>query len=508
MGLPLAIGTAASCFFVAAVGPTTTLNDNDANNKEDDAEKPFSYQIDVNFIDKLAAKAYLHFSDHDTIQKTRPVGVPDTLRILTVDLPEIRRGFSNGHCSVDASRIYPDGIASPETIEVKKGRGMINVDVEQMVFVKSMVKCIASGSPDKVSVEIMEADIGRMNPSNIRRIHQYGTMRYDPGKYTVTSPRTDRRAKRKSLRDDEETRILNEMQAPWHQQAWREEALLRISGQVKFGETMKETNSWTKRFAGNQYGSTVSSSSRSWLDMFLFWRSRKPEEGMDGSIIPNMASNRPHAVIANGLALQLVPNSLRVLQKLCADHNVPLFVIRDPRSWGGNTHPDDLGLVLRDVQTTVKRQIVTRSLQTAAGTSFARGRMVGRWEADAAWKAKDALRRSKDIADRAMDSFRKQQQTDWSEMDETELEKRLAFHGLVRAVDDEDGEATRKELVGALVNIANRYSSGDREKHRLPGDTDGGRSGADRGHSGRNQRRGLLPRDLCRAAARDLTGGP
>ena len=248
---------------------------------------------------------------------------------------------------------------------------------------------------------------------------------------------------------------MNEIQAPWHQQAWREEAMLRISGQVRFGETMQEADKWTKRIYGYQFLSTVTSSSRSWFDMLFFWRSQKPDDGVDGSSIPNAASNRPHAVIANGLALQMVPNSLRILQKLCAEHNVPLFVIRDPRSWGGNTHPDDLGEVLRDVQQTVKRQIVTRSLQHAAGTAFVRGRMVGRLETDAKWQAKDAIRRSKEIADRAMDAFRKQRETDWSGLNEEDLEKRLSFYGLVRTTQDEDGEHT--EIAEALSKIAHRY---------------------------------------------------
>ena len=464
LGIPLAAAAVASWCIVQSVVPTTDLDNNqDVSEAE---ERPFSYQIPVNFIDKLASKPYLHFSQHESAQQSRPVGVPETLRILTVDLPEIRRGFHHGHCSVDARKIYPDGIASPETIETKKGgRGKVrHVEVEQKAWVKSMVQCIADGS-QKVSVEILEADVGRMNPSNIRRIHQYGTLRYDPGKYAVTSPRKDRTRKNKSkrdvesLRDDEETKLINEMQAPWHQQAWREEAMLRISGQVRFGETMQEADVWTKRLFGYQYQSTVTSSSRSWLDTIFFWRSHKPDEGIDGSPVPNAASNRPHAVIANGLALQMVPNSLRVLQKLCAAHNVPLFVIRDPRSWGGNTHPDDLGQVLRDLQKTVKQQIVTSSLQHAAGTAFRRGRTVGQLETEAKWQAKDALRKSKEISTRAMNAFREHRETDWSKLSEQDLEKRLAFHGLVKTLDDAtSGDATRKEISEALAKIAERYN--------------------------------------------------
>ena len=421
------------------------------------------------------------------MKNVRPEGVPDTLRILSVDFPEVRQGFKHGNCRVDASRIYPDGVASPEVLEVNKGRNKINAEAEQKAWIKvsklvlccvfrifvrtknlirfvltlkSLLKCMSDGTPDKVSVEIMEADMGRMNPSNIRRIHQYGTLSYDPGKYTVTSPRADRRKRRpSSLQDDEETKVLNEIQAPWHQLAWREEAMLRISGQVAFGETMKEADGWTKLFSGYRYQSTVSSSSRSWLDAIFFWRSHKQDEGIDGSQLPNAASNRPHAVIANGLSLQLVPNSLRVLQKLCAEHKVPLFVIRDPRSWGGNTHPDDLGLVLKDVQAAVKRQIVTRSLQHAAGTAFTRGRYLGRLESDTAWQAKEALRKSKEFSNRALDAFRKQQETDWSGLSEEELEKRLAYHGLLRTLGDQDSKTTHKELTEALSKISNRYGT-------------------------------------------------
>ena len=450
--VPLVMAAALTMSWCVVKHSVTDLDDTDSS------VQPLSYHIDVSFIDRLASKAYLQFSHEESVQKIRPEGVPDTLRIITVDLPEVRRGFQHGHCQVDASRVYPDGIAAAEELDVKTGRNKINAEVEQKAWIKSFVKCMTESK--KVSVEIMEADMGRMNPSNIRRIHQYGTLNYDPGKYAVTSPRTDRRAdRRKRKSEDEETKVLSEIQAPWYQLAWREEAMLRISGQVTFGETMQEVDGWMKRFSGYRYKSTVSSSSRSWLDAIFFWRSHRQDEGIDGSPVPNAASNRPHAVIVNGLALQLVPNSLRVLQKLCAEHKVPLFVIRDPRSWGGNTHPDDLGLVLKDVQTAVKRQIVTRALHHAAGTAFARGRMLGRLESDTAWQAKETVRKSKEFSSRALDAFRKQQETDWSSLSEEELEKRLAYHGLLRSLDSQDGETTRKELTEALSKIVNRYDN-------------------------------------------------
>lgn len=97
-----------------------------------------------------------------------------------------------------------------------------------------------------------------------------------------------------------------------------------------------------------------------------------------------------------------------------------------------------------------------------AGTAFRRGKFVGRLEADAAWRAKDAVRKSKELSDRALDAFRKQQATDWSGLSEEELEKRLDFHGLLRTVvDEQDGgtATTRKEFTPAMSNLASRYET-------------------------------------------------
>lgn len=312
--IPLVTTASAAVVIMSWCVVKASVADLDDTSTDDDANSnpttPMSHQIDISFIDRLASKAYLHFSHEESVKKTRPEGVPNTLRLLTVDLPEIRNGFRQGHCHVDASCIYPDGIAEAEALEVKKGRKKVNAQVEQKAWIKSMVKCMSEGTPNKVSVEIMEADISRMNPTNIRRIHQYGTLRYDPGKYAATSPRTGRRKRRPASteEDDEDNKALNEIQAPWHQVAWKEEAMLRISGQVVFGETMQEADGWTKRFSGFRYQSTVSSSSRSWLDLIFFWRSRSQDEGVDGSPVPNAASNRPHAVIANGYVCKPQPD--------------------------------------------------------------------------------------------------------------------------------------------------------------------------------------------------------
>ena len=466
----------------SVVVSSTTRLDNNKNNATENKNNPspFSYQIDVNFMERLANKAYLHFTEHDS-RPQRPVGVPNTLRILTVDLPEVsQHGFRGGQCTVDATKIYPDGIADSVHVSTKKG-GKHALEVEQKAWVKSMTRCIAQGT-QKVAVEIMEADVTRLNPNNMRRIHHYGTLHYDPGKYTEKEAAaqedadTDRSKKRRKDRkkrkndtdnDDQDKLLENEREAPWHQNAWKEEALLRISGQVGFGEALQETTEWTRRIFGYQYQATIRPSTwQSLYQALLFWRSRPSvHEGVDGAAVPCQASSRPHAVIANGLALQGTPHALRVLQKLCDTHNVPLFVIRDPRSWGGNTHPDDLGQVLRDLQHTVKQQIIRKSLQHSAGTAFGRGRLVGRLEEKTKWQAQEVLRQSKEIAQRALDNYRQLQQTNWSGLSEEELEKKLVYHGLLNerveedVVGGDDGGATthRKELIDTLVHIVAKY---------------------------------------------------
>jgi hypothetical protein len=151
-------------------------------------------------------------------------------------------------------------------------------------------------------------------------------------------------------------------------------------------------------------------------------------------------------VIANGAALQLVPNSLRLLQKECRDHKVPLYVVHDPRVWGGNTH-DDLGDVLRELRKTVKSGIVAKSLQHAVGTAFQRGRWVGTLEADTKWQAKETIRKTKetvrktkDTISKASDARKIKEQMDWKRLDESALEEKLANRGVIQA---EKGERRR-----------------------------------------------------------------
>lgn len=426
---------ASSVYFLA--NRSTTQQDFGTNIIEE--EEQLTEHISIDFCDKLANKSYLHFSS-DHIGTQRPPGIPTSLRILAIDLPETRRAFTGGTCHQAANFVYPDGIAPNKRIDInllssdhaekkrkEKPTEEVHLQIEQKAWVKSMYQC-ANINTKKVTVQLMEADMIALNPLNLRKTRHIGKIHYDPGRYE-----DERRRKtiHKQHRDEQHSPLTpqDEMEAPWHQHAWLEEMKLRISGRVPFGAPMIPSGRWNRLLYGNAYQPTVSNAT-SWSDRLAFWRPSNPL-GIDGeSHGDNWASNKPHAVVANGSTLQRVPNALRELQQACREHNVPLYVIRDPRTWGGNTH-DDLSQVIRDMRSTIKKQMVTQSLQISAGTAFARGRWLGDLEASTRWRAHDLVEKTKVTLAKANDTRKRLVDSDWSQLDANALETKFAEHGII-----------------------------------------------------------------------------
>ena len=88
--------------FVAEIGRYRILLEmsNDHNN----------FRIEVHLMDKIQQKSYL--------QEAKD-GIPSTLRILAIDLPEMRTdAFSHGECRLSHESIFLDDIAPPKTIPV------------------------------------------------------------------------------------------------------------------------------------------------------------------------------------------------------------------------------------------------------------------------------------------------------------------------------------------------------------------------------------------------------
>ena len=115
-------------------------------------------------------------------------------------------------------------------------------------------------------------------------------------------------------------------------------------------------------------------------------------DGIDGDfrqnkVVVNRASSKPHAVIADEAAMQRVPGALRYLTKCCAEADIPLFIINDPRVWGGNTH-SDLASAAKDMRKTLKARIVSNALTIREGKMFERGRLLGKMQTETKWHLK------------------------------------------------------------------------------------------------------------------------
>ncbi len=165
----------------------------------------------------------------------------------------------------------------------------------------------------------------------------------------------------------------DEVDAPWNQYAWIEEIELRIHGKIPFGANVERTSWITRKIFGSCYRTTVKKESSSpflwFVPSFMIGSKASGYEGIDGDYgknrrTINRASSKPHAVIADGSAMQRVPGSLRYLSKCCQEADVPLFIINDPRVWGGNTH-QDLESAAKDMRKTVKAKIVANALNVS-----------------------------------------------------------------------------------------------------------------------------------------------
>jgi hypothetical protein len=107
-------------------------------------------------MDKMARKPYLQ-----PFGRNRSV-VPKTLRLLTVDLPEVaQHGFLNsvGQCRLATDHVFPDGVAQPLQLSLtaafKKKRkkrneqreellmenDVISLEIELKAWVQSMFHC-------------------------------------------------------------------------------------------------------------------------------------------------------------------------------------------------------------------------------------------------------------------------------------------------------------------------------------------------------------------------------
>lgn len=206
-------------------------------------------------MDRIAQKPYLQaFTSNDQ----RPSGVPHRLRVMAIDVPQMRTAF-DGECRINLTKIYADDVAPPKDLksttidaanmtaggsDSKTGAKHKVFRVAQKSLAKSLIKC---RKQKKIGVELLEASIADLNPYNMRKKYQFGSLiNYDPGKYASrpfhpkdkqdgdddkgakgtggggTSMRTD--SSEQSVLATEE----DEIDAPWNQYAWIEELQIRV----------------------------------------------------------------------------------------------------------------------------------------------------------------------------------------------------------------------------------------------------------------------------------------
>jgi hypothetical protein len=230
----------------------------------------------------------------------------------------------------------------------------------------------------------------------------------------------------------------DEVDAPWNQYAWIEEMDIRIRGYIPFGANVERASFVSNLLFGRCYRRTVQAS-RSYVQWFIpsFLSGQKVggEDGIDGDYgknkrTINRASSKPHAVIADGAAMQRVPGSLRYLTKCCQEANVPLFIINDPRVWGGNTH-SDLENAAKDMRKTIKARIIANALTIKEGSMFERGRFLGRLETEAKWQAKDVGRRTRQALTDAAARLKKEREDDFSKKEMTALKAKIEQDAII-----------------------------------------------------------------------------
>jgi len=224
-----------------------------------------------------------------------------------------------------------------------------------------------------IGAEVLELSVKDLNPQNIRRAYTVSSKRW---KQTTYNP-VDKYKSDNAIADVEEEDIEEdvendehdehqlveqndsddfedmdididdpqyEREAPWNQYAWLEEMQLRIHGYMPFGQPVSRAHYISQLLYGRIYHQSIPASG-GWLRWLLPFSSSNSSDGIDGEgeselylgngekrsimnkilhphkpsskkkVKLNRSSNKPHAVICDGQAMQRVPGSLRYLAR-------------------------------------------------------------------------------------------------------------------------------------------------------------------------------------------------
>jgi hypothetical protein len=550
------------------------------------------FRVEVDLMDKIARRPYLHpynsFAsrnyrgddeyDHDDHEggsndenssMLRPPGVPHTLRILALDMPEMKLAFSGGTCIVSRRHEYPSGVAatkhcvetaavrstfsdpaqvgftglsqeipteasddslaeqqeqqhvnntlatstatfqdraaSSSAISSSQPAKLVRVHyrVEQKSVAQSMLHCY-NPKTDQVAVQVLMGSIAQLNPNHIRpsKRRQSKIIQQQQSQEISDNEHKDN-IHDASIAPDQfndvaqaYSKIKDELEAPWHQYAWMDELELRVSaarrvaffrrvssrcslswcagehvtqigGRVRFGAPMTRASSLSRMMLrrNNVYQPTVSSSQTA-LDWFLAPSLQTDPAGMDGkdqvggdeAIETNWASQRPHAVVANGAELRKVPGSLRLLQRLCQQEQVPLFIYRDRHAWRRCHVHDNLNELLYNLRQMIQLHVVRKALRCYQHDFlFASGRMFGRAELEFQSQMMKRIQEFKSVAHRYLNKF--PSEMDWSKLYASELEKKLRERQVITTKFQLSGVSDQKQYTPAMVTVCKKCIS-------------------------------------------------
>jgi hypothetical protein len=303
--------------------------DNNENPRSSLHSDDTGFRIESHLMEKISQKSYL------TSAKDQ---IPSTLRVLAIDIKEMRTEAFTGTCRLSHDKIFPEEVAPPKEISMpsqedkdnpshsdkKRIRRRNKMEIPQKALVKSIFHCSSPRSQQPIGVELLEASISDLNPYKLRKKQRIGAWEYDPGKYYESQSEKNNENQASMDEDNKQeieehrgssgandSRIQDptfvEMEAPWNQYAWMEELRLRINGQVHFDAPMEKSSRYERVLFGHVYKTTVPAVHKM-IDFFIpFAFAKSNPDGADSRNATDVrAGNRPHVVIANGAALQLV----------------------------------------------------------------------------------------------------------------------------------------------------------------------------------------------------------
>jgi hypothetical protein len=115
--LASALAATTSAAAVGALYTKLTTRCDTPNGKEH-RQRSDAFRIESHLMDKIQQKKYLSSAKE---------GIPSTLRILAIDLRELRTDAFTGHCRLSHDKVFLDEAAPPKEIQVS---GDVHVDTK------------------------------------------------------------------------------------------------------------------------------------------------------------------------------------------------------------------------------------------------------------------------------------------------------------------------------------------------------------------------------------------